>query len=325
MRLIRLLKTLLWKVIFNILISFKPRQNVNLPPLGVRFHFSEKGKPVTNIIKISSDIKYYNRSTICIKEKGKIYKIISISASKKDGSINMYFPYFAESTGFVEQHYHKYKAGEQILDPKKIFKKCVIGRTAKLSLHQSGFVQLSGNGIISGIDTKTRMAKGIGLFSSPLKFPVYSGPTVSFKCFGVEKGFDQLISRKRDVQYIILNKNNNDFIERKFSSKEKINSYLLEFFIFPKEAKRHIFYYNNKPFINHIIPNYIHQPNIFVAHPVLDIKYFEGVIGIFPILIYSQFADEFERGYVLNSPGGSMRESDLRKTGTNFHWFNTQK
>jgi hypothetical protein len=320
-----MIKKWIWKKIFNIIFFFKSdcSKNTNLPPDGVRFHLLDKGKHITNIIGYDKEVKFFKRSTVCIQENESIYKILSVTASKKDGSLNIFFPYFKDENAFVFQYYHKYKAGQQTIKPKKIFRKFVLGRTAKLSIHRSGFVQLSGSGISSGIDPKTGMAKGVGLFSSPLDFPVFSGPTFSYQCFGLEDGFDKLEKKGNRNQYIILNKKEDDFTERRFNddNDKEFDSYLLEFFIFPKEARRYVYSYKGKPYINHIISNYLHQPNFYVAHPVLDIEYFNGVICVFPVSLYTEFPDEIKTGYSLNSPGGSRRESDIRKTGTNFHLF----
>lgn len=287
-----------------------------------RFQVSNKGKAITTFIGVSPlPIKSYERTVVCIKDKDKVYKIISVNSNKRDGSIIASFNYCKEKNAFIFQHRHKYKAGLQKIDESQITKKFTVDKNAKLSIHRSGFVQLSGKGILSGIDKKTRKPKGIGVFSSPLDRPVSSGPTLLFQCWGLDNNFEQLTRRKAGVQYIILDKDKNDFTERKIIKNKKFSTYVLEFFIFPKEANRFIYDYKGEPFINHIIDNYLFSPGSLFAHPVLDLKYFNEVICVFPVLMWIQSnkKSKHEWGYTLSSPGGSDCAFDKSKTGNNFH------
>lgn len=286
---------------------------------NIRFCKFEKGQycsVITGVSKLKS--KNYKRSVICIKEKEKIYKIISVQANQRDGSLNIFFNYCKNNKAYSFQHKHKYKAGAQIIKKSLIYKKFIVDKTAKLSIHNSGFVQLSGKNILSGVDEKTGMAKGIGVFSSPLNKPVSSGPTFGIQCWGLNKGYQLLNNYKKDIQYIILNKEKNDFTERMLENKNP-NTYLLEFFIFPPEANQFIYDYDNKFYIDHIIHNYLHKPGAIFAHPVLDLKFFSNVICLFPVLIKTTFAETHEYGYSLHSPGGSISKYDKQKTGNNFH------
>ena len=56
----------------------------------------------------------------------------------------------------------------------------------KLSIHQSGFTQFSGSGVISGINQKTGEIKGLGLQSKPLSTPINTGPTFGIVLWGLE-------------------------------------------------------------------------------------------------------------------------------------------
>ncbi|MFH1522382.1 MAG: hypothetical protein ABIE43_01010 [Patescibacteria group bacterium] len=287
-----------------------------------RFYKYPKGSYCSVLYGVSSiPVKSYKRTIVCIREGDKIYKIISLSSNKKDESINVFFPYCKYNQAYIFQHKHKYKGGVQKIKKSQIRKEFIVDKKTKLSLHKSGFVQLSGRGILSGIDKETGKPKGIGVFSSPLDKPVISGPTFGFKCWGIDKSFELLKKRRKNIQYIILDKEKDDFTERRFRQykNKPLNAYWLEFFIFPKEANRFIYDYKGEPFIDHIIPNYLHKPNAIFAHPVIDIKYFNGVICIFPVLIWSQCADELEYGYGLGSPGGSDCIHDKSMTGYNFH------
>ena len=286
---------------------------------NTRYIMLQKGSYVSTIIGVSSSkIKDCERAIVCIREGDKIYKAVSVSANKKDGGINVFFPYCKEKEAYIFQHKHKYKSGWQKIKKSQIKKEFTVDKTTKLSIHKSGFVQLSGKGILSGIDEKTGRPKGIGVFSSPLDNPVESGPTFAFQCWGLNDKFELLAKRKKGVQYIILDKKKDDFTERQFGRDKKSNTYLLEFFIFPKEANQFVYDYNDEPFINHIIYNYLHAPGAIFAHPVLDLKYFNGVICVFPVLLWTHFTKESETGYNVGSPGGSDCIHNKSTTGNNF-------
>jgi len=291
-----------------------------------RYKFIDKGIASPNVFYgISSKIKCFERTIICIKEDNKIYKVISVTADKKDGSIYAFFNYCKEKDAFVLQHKHKYKGGPQMIKKSQITKEFIVDKTAKLSIHRNGFVQLSGNGILSGINEKTGKPRGIGVFSSPLDQPVSSGPTFAFTCWGLKDGFELLNKQKKNIQYIILNKNKNDFVERRIGLDEnKLSNafiYVLEFYIFPQEANRFIYEYKKEPFINHIIDNYLFDPGATFAHPVLDLKYFNEVLCIFPAVTRYErsFADNSSSGYTIGSPGGSDCIDDKSMTGNVFH------
>jgi len=290
----------------------------------MRLKLLDKGSPVSTAYGISDNKeKSFKKSIVCIREGDKIYKILSLVASKKDGSISLFFNYCIEKRALIVRHKHKYKPGPQLIDKSKITDEFeiefTVDETAKLSLHESGFVQLSGKGIISGIDLETGRPKGVGVFSNSLKTPVSSGPTCGFVCWGLDKGFELLKEQKSGIQYLILE--SNDFTEREIEPNKDLNSYILEFFIFPKEANEYVYEYLDKPYINHIINNYIHKPGILLAHPVLDLKFFEGVIALLPCVSWTGFADEIKCGYSLGSPGGSDSQFDEVKTGYNFQLF----
>ena len=178
--------------------------------------------------------------------------------------------------------------------------------------------ELSDLGIkVISIDSKTGTPKGVGVFSSPLHTPVSSGPTFGFVCWGLEKGFDLLQKQEPQVQYLILKES--DFEKRYIEKGKTLNSYTLEFFIFPNEANKYIYEHNGRPYINHIMNNYLHKPGALLAHPVVDVKFFDGVIAVFPVIQWTGFAEKNECGYSLGSPGGSNSQFDKTKSGYLFH------
>jgi hypothetical protein len=262
--------------------------------------------------------KNFKRTYICVEEDGKVYKVLSILASKQDGSLSVFFDYCKEKKALVIRHKHTYKGGKQNIDKSKITDEFEIefnvDKNAKFSLHRSGFVQLSGKGILSGIDSTGR-PKGVGVFSAPLDTPVSSGPTFGFVCWGLKDGFELLKKRTPKVQYIVLKAE--DFENRHIEKGKPLNSYALEFFIFPTQANQYVYESDNKPYINHILHNYLHKPGVLMAHPVVDITNFKEVLAIFPAKQWVGFKSK--TGYSLGSPGGSDNQFDEKKTGYNFH------
>jgi hypothetical protein len=269
----------------------------------IRMITSFKGQEVNLAIGLSPKIKCYKRTIVCIRECGKVYKIISVSAGS-DGSLNVFFPYCKNREAYVWQFVHSYQAGSFNVDLDKVKKEYLVDTGSKLSIHNSGFVQLSGHQILSGFDRCSGKPNGIGLFSNPLEYPVQSGPTFGFQCWGLDKGFSELTKRKNDTQYIILDKKDG-FHEIFDKSKGSLyNSYSLGFWIYPYEANYHVYEFEGEPFIDHIIGNYVHSPGARFTHSVLDIKNFNGVLAVALKTNWIQFAEESDYGYILGSPGG---------------------
>lgn len=276
---------------------------------NVRFKRLRKGLHSNLLIGISSSVKNYERTIICIKEGEQIYKVVSIQSAKKDGSINVFFPYCKETKAFISQHNHNYSAGQQKIRKENITKECLVELSTKLSLHPSGFVQLSGRGIMSGIDSAGN-PKGIGVFSAPFDTPVTSGPTFNFMCWGVNTGFEILDQLNKNVQYILLEKEK-DFVKLNIGEAKENNTYLLEFFIFPTQANDHVYEHEGKPYIDHTIHNYVHNPGATFTETVIDLKYFKGVLALFPQILWTQFPDTTKTGYMVGSPGGTNQKDKI--------------
>ena len=212
----------------------------------MRLRLMDRGTATSVAYDIAENVKIYERSVVCIREGGKIYKVISISASETDESIYAFFNYCTRNDAHVVRFEHRNRrGGAQMIDPSQTTHEFIVDSNAKLSIHKSGFVQLSGNKIESGFDKTTGKSKGVGVFSSPLDTPIASGPTFGFQCWGVDKGFTELTSRKKGVQYIILDRAENDFREREIEKDKQPNTYVLEFFLFPKEASKYVYVYKS--------------------------------------------------------------------------------
>lgn len=204
----------------------------------------------------------------------------------------------------MSQYIHTYRGGISKIHKSSVDREFIVDRTAKLSIHESGFVQLSGSGVLSGYDEITGMPRGIGLFTSRLSKANFSGPVFGFQCWGIEEGYEQLGNPRKADQHIILGKENHDFSERKVRESETANTYLLEFSIFPKEANKCVYYHNNQPIVD-VQRNLYKYGHVRLANKVLDLRYFDGVLCVSLVLINTRFASESNCGYVLGSPGGT--------------------
>jgi len=238
----------------------------------MRLRLMDRGTATSVAYDTVENEKIYERAVVCIRESDRIYKVISISSSERDESIYAFFNYCTRNDAHIVRFEHRNRrGGVQKIDPSQTTHEFIVDSNAKLSIHKSGFVQLSGNKIESGVDDMTGKPKGIGVFSSPLDTPIESGPTFGFQCWGIDKGFTELTSRKKGVQYIILDKAENDFRSREIEKNKQPNTYVLEFFVFPKAASSYVYEYRDRgPHINHVVHNYLHEPGALFAHPVVD-------------------------------------------------------
>lgn len=325
MKIIRFIKYKIW---YNFLGFLKGRiekkvffENLDLgKEMGMkekeRFISSVKNPYSLVLVGLNKNVKKFKRAIICIKEKEKIYKVLSINASPKDGSLIIAFPYCTKNEAYIFQHKYKYnKIGISTIKRSEITKEFIVNNNTKLSIHSSGFVQLSGDGILSGIDISTGEPNGVGVFSSPLSDPVKSGPTFAYTCWGLEHGYRELLNNKNNIQYVILDKDKDFFRTDTESSKD---IYKLDFFILPKQANAYVYEYRGEPFINHVLGNYLHAPGKNFTQPVVDLENFKGVLSVFP-QISSYFSKKSNSGFSVHSPGGSNNKKNKFHTGYNFH------
>jgi hypothetical protein len=286
----------------------------------MRMVLANKGGAANVCIGMSENTKTYERTVFCIEEEGKIYKVLSIGASKQDGSLMLFLNYCREKRGFVFQCKFRNKPGFQQIKADAIEREYEvffdINSRTKLSLHATGFVQLSGDGVLSGIDEQTGKARGIGVFSSPLATPVSSGPTVGFVCWGLAEGYGQLGKRKKGVQYIILK--SSDFIDRRLPSDQTPNAYVLEIFILPEQANEYVYEHKGTPYIHHTLSTITYGTQTFVQQ-VADLAHFRGVVCVFPQRQWVNHTPEHTTGFMTGSPGGSLSKDEVIKAGHVFH------
>ncbi len=115
----------------------------------------------------------------------------------------------------------------------------------KLSYHSDGFAQFSSETqgqIISGRDPQTGEPKGLGLFTHPLRSPIWSGPSVSVMIWGIED-FEE--SGAEDDLVIF---EPTDFYYRGCSSTDA-NSWMLAIYAFQAGITPPVQFYQGQPVV----------------------------------------------------------------------------
>lgn len=245
--------------------------------------------------------------TICVEEDGVLYKVSKIFISN-DGSFGLDVPYCQYDQGALIKIPTTYAEKESI-PYDKIIQGFSSKNRPKLSIHASGFVQFSGNGIISGRD-ENGDPKGLALLSRPLTDPVRSGPTFSITCWGFHSGFETIDKLSK-----------NTFVYDKSIFQEQhpgtvMNSFVLNGWILPfddthKESNiwksdegdemiMAIFKDNKKSFAT---------PMMIIRLPTVN-----AIIGLLPQFCETEFPKQDPFGFVLSSP------TEQSKTDPNT-WF----
>jgi hypothetical protein len=166
--------------------------------------------------------------TILFEKEGVFYKLCKIIFGA-DGSYYVTVPYHSADKGIFLKCTVNYNQFEMVIpvgdaidiassDEKRI----------KLSHHPDGFVQFSGQGLISGKDVEGNI-KGIGVMSWPLSKPVH-GPAFTIVAWGIEK-FKQVNQVKR---------NSCIFSSHNLIPNPRTNGLILEGHYFPPEVRRFI-------------------------------------------------------------------------------------
>jgi hypothetical protein len=166
--------------------------------------------------------------TILFEREGLFYKLCKIIFGA-DGSYYVTIPYHSADKGIFLKCTVNYDQFEMMIpvgdsldiassDEKRI----------KLSHHPDGFVQFSGQGLISGKDVEGNI-KGIGVMSWPLAKPVH-GPAFIIVAWGIEK-LKHVYQVKRK-SYI--------FHSHNLIPNPRSNGLILEGHYFPPEARRFI-------------------------------------------------------------------------------------
>jgi hypothetical protein len=232
---------------------------------------------------------------ICLKFAEKVYKISSLYLSS-DGSFKLDIPYAPYEKGFLTKITIDYSKNSSMVPVEQGFTST---NRPQLSVHASGFVQFSGPGIISGIDNETGKAKGLGVFSNPLKNPIRSGPTLGITFWGVTHFEELEIKRKNDI--IIKD---TQLINR-VTEKKELNSFNFELFIFNENFSKYIRDTDEGEVATVSFPQYKHSPGAIFTFPIVRLLNHTSFIGILPFKVNTQFAEESSFGFNFGGPSGT--------------------
>ena len=120
-----------------------------------------------------------SKTTVIIKE-GETYRRLAKVFFGSDGSYYSTVPYHSSGKACLLKMTVNYDAGTRYLvSPAEILDMGSLDdRRIKLSHHPDGFVQFSGDGVLSGRN-EDGSVKGMGVLSSPLDF-IFDGPSFSY-------------------------------------------------------------------------------------------------------------------------------------------------
>lgn len=239
-----------------------------------------------------------SRIRICLEIKDSIYKISSLYLSN-DGSFKIDIPYCPYEEGYLMKFRPRYGEFLYLIPEKEFEQKFTAKNRPQLSIHASGFVQFSGPGVLSGIDKKTGLANGLGIYSNPLNDPIQSGPTCGIVFWGIE--FFEKLSGSRKTDLIIRE---NQIIDRP-AEDIKRNSYLFEFFVFPEFLARHIRSSTAGKEMTARFPFYRHSPGAIFTFPIIELINHQSFIGILPFKTSTGFANKTKFGFNFGSPSGT--------------------
>lgn len=164
----------------------------------------------------------------------------------------------------------------------------------KITYHRSGFVQYSGDGVVSGIDD-TGKPKGLGVFSRPLE-DVGSGPALSTAVQGVSH------------LETTTNTSKHDLVVRSSEIPKwpHSNGVMLEVHYFQPNIRRFVFHdHLGRNRINIIHPAGYIVP-MFAIYSPEDCEY-PGLLGI---EIYEQRFRIGDSGFSLSGPGENERSNE---------------
>jgi hypothetical protein len=137
-----------------------------------------------------------NSHTIIYEKNGVKYKLCKLLYAK-DGSYSVLSPYHTARKAIIVKATMNYALPEMNVSFEEAIDLAAADddkKRLKLSHHRSGFIQFSGDGILSGLDDQGN-PKGVGVWSWPLETPAH-GPAFAITVFGAEH-FEQA-TRIRD-------------------------------------------------------------------------------------------------------------------------------
>lgn len=247
-----------------------------------------------------------HRVRICLEERGVIYKITSIYLLR-DGSFKVDMPYFPYKEGLVIKFAPNYGTFRSAISEGELKQTLSATNRPQLSIHASGFAQFSGPGILSGIDGKTKYAKGVGIYSAPLSDPVRSGPTFGITFWGLHN-FEK-VSKLENSDLVITQ---SDVVNRYVEGDPAYNTYMFEGFIFPEVFSSIIVHKGHREQITFRWQHYVHSPGAIFTLPVIRLFNHTSFIGILPSRVYTGIAEKEESGFNFGGPGG-VDHPDMKK------------
>ena len=239
-----------------------------------------------------------NNHTIVLKNKSEYFKLLKFNYGK-DGSIYVSCPYHESRDAIVVLSTINYSKNEVDITLEETIKNASVDddlKALKLSHHKSGLIQVSGQGIVSGLNEDGSL-KGIGIQSFPLDNPA-PGPTFIVSIYGYEK-FKSVENHKRDFRIFEIN----DLIHD-----DQIQSLVIEGYCFPEKFKRFIKTDNHG---NKII-NLIHPSGITIPLKVCLPKANVTCQSFFGFDLYFEKGMEYQisPSYNISSSTGNIRLND---------------
>lgn len=175
----------------------------------------------------------------------------------------------------------------------------------KLSYHSDGFAQFSSETpgrITSGRDPKTGQPKGLGLFTHPLKTPIWSGPSVSVTIWGIDE-FDELDETKQREQSLVFEPN--EFYYRGCTPDEANLCWVLSIYVFPMRVTPPVRFHHGHPVLE-VASEGLNGPLASVVHMrIIHLPEEEVFLGLY---VNRAPTTLLKSGWALNGPGDFTAE-----------------
>ncbi|MEX2287334.1 MAG: hypothetical protein WD648_09615 [Planctomycetaceae bacterium] len=232
------------------------------------------------------------KRTVVYRENGILRRVCKLIIGH-DGSYYVTAPFHASRKAFLMKmtvNYDSATAVERSIDEAIDIAALDEGRL-KLSHHPDGFVQYSGDGVLSGRD-ETGQIRGMGVMSSPLN-NIFRGPAFALAVQGIEQ-LD--VVDKIDSEAILFDLD-------AMPTFPEANGVVLEGYYFPPLCRRFVRRDRDGTFVINIQHPCSANLELIVLLAGEQCKY-PGLIGL---EAYRRVMTFPEPGFTLNGPGGGMR------------------
>lgn len=258
---------------------------------------------------------YYNENYILSRHKKNIHKLLKITPHA-DGGFNVLMPYCKIKKGYVFKWDKNYSKKIEYISQDDMIQDFSINKNTKLSIHKSGFVQFSGQGILSGIDRYTNKPKGMGVQSSPLSRPIKSGPTFGAVIWGISL-YDRYTKVSNTANILLFEEED---IYLRYNSEPLLgqvidwDSLAIEGFFFGNELLPHVYKINGEYKITLKFLKFEVPGTVFTLK-VIFLKNSPGFLGILVSRICTSHEGS-DSGYCLSGPTGNIRKVNGDTIGT---------